>query len=93
MEKKIRDEFDYYGRLIYEGEYLNGLKNGNGKEYGYKSKTSKNNLIYKFEGNYLNGEKSGERKEYNGNNKLIFEGEFFQGKKNGKGKNIIIEIF
>ena len=24
-------EYDYYGTLIYEGEYINGLKNGKGK--------------------------------------------------------------
>ena len=40
-------EYDYFGDLIFEGEYLNGLKNGKGKEYDYKG-----NLI--FEGEYRN---------------------------------------
>ena len=26
-------EYDYDGNLIFEGEYLNGLRNGKGKEY------------------------------------------------------------
>ena len=34
--------------LIFEGEYLNGLKNGKGKEYDWNGKI-------KFEGEYLNG--------------------------------------
>ena len=40
-----------YGKLIYEGEYLNGKKwNGKGKEYNKYGE-----LI--FEGEYLNGNK------------------------------------
>ena len=35
---------------MYDGEYLNGLKNGKGKEYDYEG-----NLI--FEGEYLNGKR------------------------------------
>ena len=41
-------EYDYYGKLVFEGEYLNGLKNGKGKEYfSYGG--------IKFEGEYSNG--------------------------------------
>ena len=36
---KVR-EFYYDGKLKFEGEYLNGLRNGKGKEY-----TKKQNLI------------------------------------------------
>ena len=43
--------------MEFEGEYLNGTWNGNGKEYDYKGK-----LI--FEGEFLNGEKNGIGKEY-----------------------------
>ena len=43
-------EYNIYGFLIFEGEYLNGLRNGKGKEYDQKDC-----LI--FEGEYLNGEK------------------------------------
>ena len=35
-------------KMIFKGEYLNGKKNGKGKEYY-------NNNIIKFEGEYING--------------------------------------
>ena len=44
--------------MIFEGEYLNGKRNGKGKEYDYYG-----NLI--FEGEYLNGKRwNGKGKEY-----------------------------
>ena len=64
--------------IIYEGEYLNGKRNGTGKEYEI------DNLI--FEGEYLNGERNGKGKEYNYENKLTYDGEYLNGKRNGKGK-------
>ena len=65
--------------LIYEGEYLNGIKNGKGKEYQYGK------LIY--EGEYLNGKRNRKGKEYSNKNiNLLYEGEFLNGKRNGKGK-------
>jgi len=79
-------EYYYYnGKLIFEGEYLNGKRNGKGKEYQEQS----GNLIY--EGEYLNGKWNGKGKEYyyhfNGDSELIFEGEYLNGKRwNGKGK-------
>ena len=48
---KIFDE--YKDKLIFEGEFSNGKKNGKGKEYD-------NNERLKFEGEYINGEKKGE---------------------------------
>ena len=70
---------DNNGKLIFEGEYLNGLRNGKGKEYGYYGE-----LI--FEGEYLNGERNGKGKEYDYNGNLIFEGEYLNDKKlDGKG--------
>ena len=50
-------EYDYDGYLIYEGEYLNGKRNGRGKGYLFGQ------LI--FEGEYLNG------KSWNGKGKDI----------------------
>ena len=47
------DKYDYH-LLRYEGEYINGERNGKGKEYYSKNKI-------KFEGEYLNG------KKWNGN--------------------------
>ena len=67
--------------IIFEGEYLNGLKHGYGKEYNKKGY-----LI--FEGKFLNGERNGKGKEYNKLEEgLVFEGEYLNGKRwNGKGK-------
>ena len=60
--------------LIYEGEYLNGKKNGKGKEYDYKCQL-------RFEGEYLNGKRNGKGKEYDGCGRLVFEGEYLNGKR------------
>ena len=70
--------YSYEGYLYFEGEYLNGEKNGEGKEYKYDG--------LKYKGEYLNGEKSGKGKEYYDKEKLQYEGEFLNGKRNGKGK-------
>ena len=75
----VKEYNSCYDELIFEGEYLNGKRNGKGKEY-YNNK-----LI--FEGEYLNDKRNGKGKEYD-NNKLIFEGEYLNGKKwNGKRFN------
>ena len=76
-------EINYYGELLYEGEYLNGERNGKGKEYN-----DKGNL--KFEGEYLNGKRNGKGKEYYDKGNLKFEGEYLNGLRNGKGKNMKI---
>ena len=65
--------------LIFEGQYLNGLKNGKCKEYNHEN----GKLL--FEGEYLNGEINGEGKEFY-NDKIIFEGQYKNGERNGKGK-------
>ena len=46
----------YNGKLIFEGEYLNGKRNGKGKEYDYNRKIN-------FEGEYLNGKRHGKGKD------------------------------
>ena len=43
--------------LVFEGQFLDGKRNGIGKEYNYGS--------LMFEGNYLNGKRNGKGKEYN----------------------------
>ena len=75
-------EYNRFGKLDFEGKYLNGKRNGKGKEYCYES----GKLI--FEGEYLNGHINGKGKEYNQYGKLIFEGEFLYGYKL-KGKYYI----
>ena len=89
-------EYDEYGRLIYEGEYLNGKRHGKGKEYKldyryvYVREAEADGIedIYYlyYEGEYLNGQICGKGKEYNSNRHLIYEGEFLNGKRHGKGK-------
>ena len=77
--KGVGKEYDAYtDDLIYEGEYLNGKRNGKGKEY---------NGSFITEVEYLNGEKNGKGKNYY-NNKLIFEADYLNGKINGKGKSL-----
>ena len=76
-----RKEYDAYSDVLrFEGEYLNGKRNGKGKEYNFCG-----SLL--FEGEYLNGLKNGKGKEYHDNGKLKFEGEYLNGKRNGKGKD------
>ena len=67
-------EYNEDGILEFEGEYLNGKRNGKGKEY-YRNKQ------LKFEGEYLNGDRNGKGKEYYKNGKLKFEGKYLNGKK------------
>ena len=75
-------EYNLEGKLEFEGEYLNGNRNGKGKEY-----SDNGELI--FEGEYYFGFK------WNGKIKqnvielfseTIYEGEYLNGQRNGKGK-------
>ena len=67
-------------RLKYDGEYLNGFKNGKAKEY------NTGNSCLKYEGGFYNGVRHGKCKLYNCYATLKYEGEFFYGKKwTGKG--------
>ena len=71
----IGKEYDeYMDKLEFEGEYLNGRRNGKGKEYYRNGKL-------KYEGEYLNDKRSGKGKEYNYDGKLEFEGEYLNNKK------------
>ena len=58
-KNNIVKEYDYIiGTLVFEGEYLNGKRNGKGKEYNYIGKIE-------FEGEYLNGNRlDGKKKLY-----------------------------
>ena len=76
---KVREYVGDFDTEIFEGEYLNGKRNGKGKEYWYNSKL-------RFEGEYLNGKRNGKGKEYHFAGRLIFEGEYLNGKRNEKGK-------
>ena len=97
---------EYYpnGKLLFKGKYKSGVKwngegydekgnniykinNGRGfiKEYKYKY-YGYYYLYLVFEGQYLNGEKHGKGKEYDERGEIVFEGEYYEGKRwNGKG--------
>ena len=62
------------GKIEFEGEYLHD------KKYNGKGFNENGNIIYVLK----NG--NGKVKEYNQNDELIFEGEYFDGKKSGIGK-------
>ena len=79
--------------ILFEGEYLNGKKNGFGKEYikklYYHSDGDNNPINLIFEGQYLNGVRNGMGREYNTAGNILFEGEY----KNGKRWNGIIRQY
>ena len=96
--KGFLKKYNEDGELIFEGEYLNGERNGKGKENDDDGK-------YVFEGEYLYGKKwngkgyninndilyelkigKGYLIESNDENKIIFEGEYLNGERNGKGR-------
>jgi len=73
-------EYNNSFRLIYEGEYLKGRRNGKGKEYDEEER-----LI--FEGEFLNGKRwKGKEYKYNFSGILTLECEKLNGERNGKGK-------
>jgi len=57
---------------MFEGEYINGEKNGNVKEYHENGKLM-------FEGEYLKGKRNGKGIEYYSSGELRFEGEYLNG--------------
>ena len=70
-------EYNESVKLIFEGEYLNGIRK-NGKEYNEYGKVI-------FDGEYLNGLRwNGKEKEYDNHGDLKLEVEILNGK--GKGK-------
>ena len=77
LQKLFEVDIEDYQNI--SGKYIEGEKNGKGKEYDLET----NELI--FEGEYINGKRNGKVKEYD-DGKLIFEGEYLNGKRNGKGK-------
>ena len=75
-------EYNEEGKLIFEGEYLNGKK-WKGIEKEYDEDTEQ--LIFECE--YSNGGRNGEGKEYDKyNGELLFSGTYLNGKRNGKGE-------
>ena len=70
--------------LLFYGTYLNGVRNGYGKEY--------RNSLKVFEGNFIKGIRNGYGKDYFDDRRIIFEGEYLNGKRwNGKGAKYYID--
>ena len=80
-------EYNDFGTLIYDGEYLNGKRHGKGKEY-YAFDGG-----IQYEGDYLNGKRNGKGKEFDVVGLLIFEGEYLNNYRNGKGKEYFLGKF
>jgi len=98
----VKEYYFVLNKLKIKVEYLNGKKNGKGKEYYEEGELF-------FEGEYING-KRWNGKFYNGINNIVyeikngkgfikkyydsiclkFEGEYLKGEKNGKGKEYYI---
>ena len=88
----------YNGHLICEGEYLNGKRNGKCKTLFYNGRISSegeflngkkwNVRVYDNKGNNISELKEGKGyvKEYKGYYSLVFEGDYLNGERNGKGK-------
>ena len=68
--------------VIYEGEFLNGLRHGKGQEF---YECYENN---KIEVEYFEGKRNGKYKVTNIEGEIIMEGEYLNGKKTGKWKEI-----
>ena len=76
-------KYHWNGQLIFEGEYLNGKKNGKGKKFNANGE-----LI--FEGEYLYDKIwFGKGKEYNYQGIVIFEGEYLNGERYPKCMKIL----
>ena len=80
-------EYNNGGQKIFEGEYLNGERSGNGKEF----LTFNKNEYMIFEGKYLKGKRNGLGKEYRDIIK-IFEGNIRMAKEMEKEKILMIVI-
>ena len=108
MKKKVEKvEYNDSGLLIYEGNYLNGKSNGKGKEYYDDSYILilkfegeyLNGLKWSGKGlkknkNFMHEIKEGKGiiKEYYDNGNKEYEGEYFNGEKIGKEKNILMLV-
>ena len=70
--KESGKEYNENNELIYEGNFLNGKRNGIGKEYNDYKKI-------KFEGEFKNGKRNGKGKEFYYDKEIKFEGEYKNG--------------
>ena len=79
-EIKIENGKKYENDILkFEGEYLNGKRNGKGKEYDINGKLT-------YEGDFLMGKQGYSYKKDYDYLTLEYEGEILEGKRHGKGK-------
>ena len=71
--KITREYNEINNKLIFEGEYLNGERNGKGREYDLD--------ILAFQGEYINGQKNGRGIEFYDDGTIKFEGYYLNGKR------------
>ena len=71
--KITREYKDINNKLIFEGKYLNGERNGKGREYDLD--------ILAFQGKYINGQKNGRGIEFYDDGAIKFEGYYLNGKR------------
>ena len=84
LNGNVKEYNELFDNIEFVGKYLNGKRNGKGKEYYLDG-------ILEFEGEYLNGQRNGKGKEYDyDSHKIKFEGEYKNDHRwNGKGKRIL----
>ena len=80
--ERVKGKEYHSGKIMYEGNFLRGKWNGNGREYNHNGKL-------RFEGEFLNGERL-KGKEYCSLVTLVYEGEYKNNYRNGKGYNIVL---
>ena len=80
LNGNVKEYNELFDNIEFVGKYLNGKRNGKGKEYYFDG-------ILEFEGEYLNGKRNGKGKEYSyDSHKIKFEGEYKNDHRwNGKG--------
>ena len=61
-KSKVKEFNSYNDKLIFESEYLNGKRNGKGKEYNYDGFDVYSETI--FDGEYKEGKRNGKGKGY-----------------------------
>ena len=83
---KIKGKDYINGKLVYEGEYIYDDGIYKNVKYNGKSYDETSCLLYViFNGN-------GKVREYYHDGTLLFEGEYKNGRRNGKEKNLIIKV-
>lgn len=80
-----------WDRLIYEGGWKNGLRDGFGTDYDFLKQVRECNLMDKYEGEWKEGKPHGEGKAYmvdcySSETRLVYEGKWSGGNFHGEGK-------